>query len=148
MFLSTILGYMRSGYSSTKGTDGLMTMNLSVEAGIWMIIAAILAVVGGILVYFLFVKNKENPKSKFLVALKNFLSFKTMWIEAIVKVMYYVVTIFVILASFAMIGQSFLAFILLLLLGPIVVRLCYEAAIMGIKIWRNTAKIVENMEKK
>ena len=55
-------------------------------AGIWMIIAAILAIVGGILVYFLFVKAKTDPKGKFLKWLKDFLAFKIMWIEPILKV--------------------------------------------------------------
>ena len=66
-------------------------------AGIWIILAAILAIIGGVLVYFLFVKSKTEPKGKFSKWLKNFLSFKTMWIEPILKIAYYIATIFVIL---------------------------------------------------
>ena len=63
-------------------------------ASIWGIIALVLAIVGGILVYFLFVNAKTEPKGKFTKWLKDFLSFKIMWIEPILKVVYYVATIF------------------------------------------------------
>ncbi len=117
------------------------------EAGIWIIIAAILAVIGGVLVYFLFVNKKETPKGKFLIWLKDFLSFKTMWVETLIKVFYYITTIFVILASFAIISTSFLSFILTLILGPVLTRLVYEGMLMFIMIWRNTKDISEHTKK-
>lgn len=116
--------------------------------GVWMIIALILAIVGGILCYFLFVNGKTEPKGKFLKWLKDFLAFKIMWIEPIMKVIYYIATIFVILYSFALISVSFVAFIVCLVLGPIMIRLIYEAAMMFIMIWRNTRDIAKNTEKK
>ena len=81
-------------------------------AEIWGIIAAILAIVGGILVYFLFVNTKAEPKGKFAKWLKNFLAFKTMWIESILKVLYYMATIFMILISFTLISVDFIAFLI------------------------------------
>lgn len=111
---------------------------------VWTIISLILAIVGGILVYFLFVKAKEDPKNKFLKWLKDFLAFKTMWIETILKVLYYILTIFFILGSFALIPVSFLSFISTLVLAPIVIRLIYEFSMMFIMIWRNTADIAKN----
>ena len=123
--------------------------------GIWGIIALILAIVGGILVHFLFVKSKTEPKGKFAQWLKDFLAFKIMWIEPILKVIYYMATIFVILYSFSFLGMfnimggmAFLMFILTLVLGPIIVRLMYEATMMFIMIWRNTRDIAENTKKK
>ena len=86
-----------SPYSYSSGMEGI---------GIWGIIAMILAIVGGILVYFLFIKAKEEPKGKFLKWLKDFLSFKIMWIEAIVKVTYYFATIFIILFSFNFLSEG------------------------------------------
>ena len=115
---------------------------------IWTIVACILAIIGGILTYFLFVKAKNDPKNKFLAWLKNFLAFKTMWIEPIMKVVYYVETIFVILISFAFISESFLMFLAILVLGPIAVRLLYELIMMFIMIWRNTQDIADNTKKK
>ncbi|MBQ9180662.1 hypothetical protein IJ135_01035 [Candidatus Saccharibacteria bacterium] len=117
-------------------------------AGIWMIIAAVLAVIGGILTYFLFVKAKAEPKGKFLKWLKDFLAFKMMWIEPIMKVFYYIATIFSVLGSFALISTSFIAFIVMLVVVPIVIRLLYESLMMFIMIWRNTTDIAKNTEKK
>ena len=121
--------------------------NTAAEFGIWGIIAAVLAIVGGILVYFLFVKKDEEPKNKCLKWLKDFLSFKTMWIESILKVIYYIGTIFIILASFALINVSFIGFLITLVGGPIILRLIYEAFIMFIMIWRNTTDIAKNTKK-
>lgn len=123
------------------------TYNTAAEFGIWGVVAAVLAIVGGILVYFLFVKKDEEPKGKFLKWLKDFLSFKVMWIEAILKVIYYMGTIFLILGSFALINVSFIGFLLTLVGGPIILRLIYEAFIMFIMIWRNTTDIVKNTKK-
>lgn len=130
-------------------TTNLSTTGLSsgAEAGIWGIIAFVLAIIGGILVYFLFVKAKTEPKGKFLKWLKEFLSFKTMWIEPILKVLYYIFTIYIILVSFALISSSFLAFILTLVFGPVIVRLIYESFMMFIMIWRNTNDIANNTKK-
>lgn len=120
-------------------------------ASIWGIIALVLAIVGGILVYFLFVKAKTEPKGKFAKWLKDFLSFKIMWIEPILKVVYYVATIFTVLYSFTFLalgGYGFLMFLMCLVLGPIIIRIVYEATMMFIMIWRNTRDIAENTKKK
>ena len=136
-----------SSYSSLAGS--------AAGAGIWMIIAAILAIVGGILVYFLFVKAKTEPKGKFGKWLKDFLSFKVLWIEPILKVVYYIATIFIVLYSFTffgmfnlMGGMAFLMWLLTLILGPIIIRIIYEMSMMFIMIWRNTKDIADNTKKK
>ncbi len=118
--------------------------------GIWGIIALILAIVGGILVYFLFVKAKTEPKGKFAKWLKDFLSFKIMWIEPILKVIYYFATIYVVLISFSFLafgGYGVLMWLGTMILGPIVVRIAYEATMMFIMIWRNTRDIAEKAKK-
>ena len=136
-------GMLGSNYgSSASALEG---------AGIWMIIAAILAVVGGILVYFLFVRSKNEPKGKFLKWLKDFLAFKVMWIEPILKVVYYIATIYIILFSFTFLaagGMGVLFFFLCLVFGPIAVRLAYEMTMMFIMIWHNTREIAEQTKKK
>lgn len=114
---------------------------------IWMIISSILAIVGGILIYFLFVKSKTQPRGKFLIWLKDFLSFRTMWLEPLMKIFYYIATIDVILASFTFISVSFLQFMAVLILGPIIVRLVYELIMMLIMIWRNSQTIADNTKK-
>lgn len=118
------------------------------DFGVWGIVAMILAIIGGILVYFLFVNAKKEQTNKFLKWLKDFLSFKIMWIEPIMKVLYYIATIFCILFSFSFISISFVTFIGVLVFGPIFTRLIYEAMMMFIMIWRNTRDIAENTKKK
>lgn len=135
-------------FPSTKYTSyNSSSLASSADLGIWGVIAFILAIIGGILVYFLFVNAKTTPKNKFLIWLKDFLAFKTMWIEAIAKVLYYISTIYLILFSFALISTSFLSFILTLVLGPILIRILYEVFVMFIMIWRNTADIAKNTKK-
>ena len=118
------------------------------DLGVWGIISLILAIIGGILVYFLFVQAKQTPKNKFLAWLKDFLAFKAMWLEPIMKIMYYVATIFIVLASFSLITYSFVTFIVTLILGPVLIRVAYELIMMFIMIWRNTRDIAKNTEKK
>ena len=123
----------------------------ALDAGIWAGVALILAIIGGILVYFLFIKNKTAPKGKFAKWLKDFLNFKIMWLEPILKVVYYIATIFTILFSFSFLSQGgagLIAFLLSLTLGPVLIRIVYEAAIMFVMIWRNTKDIAENTSKK
>ena len=148
--LNQLLNSLDSGNVSTASLYGTAS-----AAGIWGIIALILAIVGGILVYFLFVKAKSEPKGKFVKWLKEFLSFRVMWIEPIMKVLYYISTIFVVLYSFTyfgmfnlMGGMAFLMFLLTLVLGPILIRIVYEATMMFIMIWHNTKEIADNTKKK
>ena len=112
-------------------------------SAIWGIIASVLAVIGGILVYFLFIKKDNKGLSKKLVTLKELLDFRIMIIEPILKVLYLIGTIYIILFSFSFIGQSFLLFLIVLILGPITIRLVYEGFLIMIMIWKNTKEIAQ-----
>lgn len=141
--------YDLTGPSVTTTTPSVL--EASEGALIWTGIAAVIAIICGILLYFLFVKAKEEPKGKFAKWLKDFLSFKIMWIEPVMKVAYYIATIFVILFSFTFISQGgagILAWLIFLVLGPICIRLVYEMTMMFIMVWRNTRDIAENTKKK
>ena len=140
-------------YTYYANTDAFDTMMDALPTGfyIWAIIALILAIVGSILVYVLFVRSKSTPKGKFAKWLKDFLSFKVMWIEPILKMIYYFATIFAVLYSFTFLtlgGTGILMWLMCLILGPIVIRLVYEASMMFIMIWRNTKDIADNTKKK
>lgn len=141
--------------SATSGSSYSSVAGSAAGAGMWIIIAAILSIIGGILVYFLFVKSKNNPKGKFAKWLKDFLSFKVMWLEPILKVVYYIATIFIVLYSFTFFsminiigGMAFLFFILTLVFGPILIRIAYEMTMMFVMIWHNTQEIADNTSKK
>ncbi len=140
-----LLNDMNSSSGYYGNTSGLEA------AGVWILIAGILAIIGGILVYFLFVKAKNEPKGKFGKWLKDFLSFKIMWLEPILKVLYYIGTIFIILFSFSFLalgGAGVLMFFFCLILGPILVRVTYEFTMMFVMIWRNTRDIADTTCKK
>lgn len=141
--------------SATSGSSYSSVAGSAAGAGMWIIIAAILSIIGGILVYFLFVKSKNNPKGKFAKWLKDFLNFKVMWLEPILKVVYYIATIFIVLYSFTFFsminiigGMAFLFFILTLVFGPILIRIAYEMTMMFVMIWHNTQEIADNTSKK
>lgn len=133
------------GYgNTTKGLDSLATQ--SAGAAIWSIVAIILAIVGAFLVYFLFVKANKKYDNKFLTWLKAFLDFQKMLIEPILKISYIFLALLVTLESFALIGSSFLGFLLMLVVGNILVRVLYEVGMVTISIWQNTRDINKKMK--
>ena len=123
------------------------TVNSSLGGSlVWTAVAFILAIIGGIIAYILFVKPSKKIDNKFLNWLKDFLDFKNMLIEVILKVSYIVLAIFITLFSFNFIGSNFLGFILMLTLGNIVLRLIYEASLIMLMIWKNTTEINKKMK--
>ena len=113
-------------------------------AGVWGIIAAVLALVGGILVYVLFLNKKNEKKfNGFVKWLYDFLSFKTLTIEMLLKVFYLIGAIFITLGSFAFIGTSALAFFGMLILGNLVLRVIYEGSLLVILIYKNVKELNE-----
>lgn len=116
-------------------------------AGVWTMIALILSIVGAILLFVLFVNSKTEPKGKFAKWLKDFLAFRVLWIEPILKMVYYFLTIFCVVGSFAFITTSPVYFLMLLIGGPIVIRLGYELVMIFIGIWRNTREVADNTKK-
>lgn len=113
----------------------------------WPVIALVLSIIGGILVYIFFVSpKKENKLSSLFNWVKEFLNFDKMMIEVILKVVYLISTIFVILTSFSFIAYDFGLFFLNLILGPIFIRLVYELLIINISIWKNIIAINKKMK--
>ena len=117
--------------------------------GIWQIVAVILAVIGGLLVYFLFVKPDKEQSNKFLAWLKDFCNFKKMLIEVLLKIGYIIAALFVTIGSigfFGLGGIGFLLFLFSLTFGNIILRVIYEAALLKIMIWKNTTEINNKMK--
>ena len=136
-------------YSSNyNDLDSLLNYGSQVnDAYNWTIVALVLSVVGGILAYVLFVKKDVKIENKFLIWFKSFLDFKEMLIETILKVSYIVLAIFITLLAFKLISVSFMAFLLSLVLGNLMLRLIYEASLMFVMIWRYTSEINNKMKK-
>lgn len=121
--------------------------SISSSSTTWMIVAFILAIVGGILTYFLFLKKDNNNKfTGFVNYLYEFLSFKKMWLETILKVSYLILTIYITLMSFELIGKSFIAFLLTLVFGNIILRVVYELSLILLTICRNTTEINKKLK--
>ncbi len=118
---------------------------------VWMIVSIVVAIIGGLVAYFTFVKpelkEKEGKANKYLVWLKDFFSFKTMLIEDLLKVFYLILAIYITFISFSFIRYSFIGFLLVLLLGNLILRLIFEGSLVLIMIWKNTNDINKKMKK-
>ena len=113
---------------------------------VWITVAFVLAILAAVGGYFFFVKPKKDYPNKFVIWLREFLNFNELLIEPILKITYIFVTVYIVLTSFSLISYSFLAFIEYLLIGVVMVRVTYEAAMILISIWKNTKEINKKMK--
>ncbi len=134
-------GYDMLGNTATTGS------NFGMGGTIWFIVAFILSLIGCFVIYFLFVKKDSNITNKFLLWLRDFLRFDKMLIETILKITYIFTALLITLGSFALIGTSFIAFLLTIIFGNILARVIYEASLIVIMIWKNTTEIKKNTKK-
>ena len=119
----------------------------SSESSIWIIISLVIAIIGGITLYFTFLSKKNEGKfTGFWGWVYDFLTFKKMVIEHILKIIYLILAIFITLSSFAFISASFLTFILYLVIGNLLARICYELFLVLLVICRNTTDINRKMK--
>ena len=139
------------GYDYDYGIDAIMgdlTRASSDGVQVWMICSIILAIVGGIVLYFTFLSPKNEGKfTGFLGWMYDFLSFKKLTLEFILKVLYLIMAGFITLSSFAMISESFLGFLGYLVLGNLVLRIVYEFSLVILLIYRNTTEINKKLNK-
>ena len=125
----------------------LKTASSIADISVWLIISVVLAIVGGLLVYFLFLSKKNEGKFKGFVGwLYDFLSFKKMFMEALLKITYLIVAIYITLSSFAIIGTSFIGFIVYLVVGNLIARIVYEFSLILLVICRNTTEINKSLK--
>ena len=134
---------------STYGNYSLndLMRSSSTSFGVWAIVSLVLAIVGAILGYFMFVKPEKKYPNKFVNWLRSFLNFNEMLIEPILKVTYMFIAIFITLGSFELIGSSFVGFLLTLIFGNLIMRVIYEASMMMVSIWKNTKEINNKLKK-
>ena len=112
------------------------------ELGVWVIISFIAAIVGGIILYFTFLsKDNKDAYTGFTKKLYDFFNFNTLTIEGLLKVCYLITAIFITLVSFGFITTSFLAFILFITLGNLMMRVIYEFSLLVILIYKNVKEI-------
>ena len=114
---------------------------------IWAIIAAVIALIGGIVLYFTFLKSKNEGKFKgFLGWLYDFLTFRKMMLEALLRICYLILVIYVTLIGFA--AGNILVCLLTILIGNLAIRFVYEFALILLVICRNTSEISRKLNVK
>lgn len=140
-------GYTGKSNSLMSSLDSAASQGIGVT--IWIILAFIAALVGCFLVYFLFVKKDNKLNNPKLEWLRSFLRFDKMVIEVILKIAYIFAAIFTTLAPFAFLALGFTGFIsciLTIVFGNIFIRICYEAMLMGVMLWKNTSEINKKLK--
>ena len=132
------------------GTRTITSTNMSsVNSGVTILIVAfVLAIIGAVLTFILFL-NKENEKkyTGFTKTLYNFLQFNTLCIDSILKFTYLFLAIFITILSFGAITSSFISFLIVLIGGNLMLRICYELTMVVILIHRNVRDINNNTKK-
>ena len=137
---------MYNGYGVT--TTASYGAGMGTGAMIWTIVSLILALIGGIVLYFTVFANKNEEKYKgFMAWLYDFIKFKKLYITTVLKISYLVGAIFLTLFSFALISVSFLSFLLTLTLGNLLLRMVYEFSLVLLSIHENVAEINKKIKK-
>ena len=130
------MGYDGYGYAASSGSTSF--------ASVWPIVSLILAICGAIVLYFTFLnKNNDGKYTGFLGWLYNFLTFKTITLEAILKMVYLFLAIYITLFSFELIAVNFLVFLLVLVLGNLLARVMLESSLLILLIYRQLVKIAD-----
>ena len=122
--------------------------SMLMATSIGTIVAFILAVVGGIVLYFTFLAKKNESKFKgFWGWVYDFLTFKKLLCENLLKVLYLISAIFITLSSLVMISVNFFACLIMLVVGNVVIRIAYEFLLVKLLICRNTTEINSKLTK-
>ena len=125
-----------------------MRYSAGAELGVWGIISAVIAVIGGFVLYFTFLsKNNEGKFEGWKGWMYDFLTFKKMVIENILKVVYLILAIFITLSSLGVISESFLGFLAYLIIGNLVLRVVYELSLVILIICKNTTEMNKKLGK-
>ena len=75
------------------------------------------------------------------------MTFKNMIVETILKILYLVIAIFITLYSLGLIAVNIILALGLLVIGNIILRVCYEFMLLAIITCRNTSDINSKLNK-
>ncbi|MCL1807422.1 MAG: DUF4282 domain-containing protein [Oscillospiraceae bacterium] len=128
-----------------------------------LIIGGVLALAGTIVSYILLIPEKRKANlNKFFTFVRNVFTFKHLLLESILRALYVFSTFFVIFAGFFMLFSGYRRYswygggfesaalegLLTMVLGPIAVRLAYEAMMLFVLLVKNTIAINTKLESK
>ncbi|MBO4838300.1 MAG: zinc ribbon domain-containing protein [Lachnospiraceae bacterium] len=131
-------------YSSYSSSSLLLS-----SGGSWQIIVGtLLALAATIVLYVLvFPKSKEGNLPPFLNLVRDFFDVKYLLIEKIAKFIYVFMTLASILVGFFLLfGRTFVAGLVLMILGPILHRLFYELFMLAILLVKNVMEINNHLK--
>jgi len=123
---------------------GVIAMGGSSASGTLAIVALILAVVATVLAFVFIVPEKNRKKlNAFGKFLHDTVNFKYLIVEKILQALYIFLTVYTILEGFFMLFNEYVGArgLLMMILGPITVRLAYEFVIMFILLIKNVIQI-------
>lgn len=116
------------------------------------IISALVSLVCSILVWVLVMPEKKRPTlNAFFTFVSDVFNFRSLLIEKILKFTYLLLTLFAILFGFLAFvvsiddGRAALIGLLVMILGPIVLRLIYELSMMAVLLVKNVIEINNKM---
>lgn len=124
------------------------------SATIVFIISAFVSLVCSILVWALVMPEKKRPTlNAFFTFISDVFNFRSLLIEKILKFTYLLLTLFVILFGFCAFvvsisindGRAALIGLLVMVLGPIALRLIYELSMMAVLLVKNVIEINNKM---
>ena len=112
---------------------------------VWTIISLVVAILGGIVLYFLFTSKEFEPKLKGTIkTLSEYLTFEKGIVRPLLKVAYLILMIYVTLSSFALIKISFVAFLAKLIIGNLMLRIVFELTLIMIELASDVKAIRKN----
>ena len=123
---------------------GVIAVGGSSASGTLAIVALILAVVATILAFVFIVPEKNRKKlNAFGKFLHDTVNFKYLIVEKILQALYIFLTVYIILEGFFMLFNEYVGArgLLMMILGPIAIRLAYEFVIMFILLIKNVIQI-------
>lgn len=124
-----------------------------------IVLGVIAAIAAMVLLYWKVLPRKYNGKleNKFLQGMHDYFHFKKLYIEDIMKFLFTLATVLCVGIGFFMLfsvtrgfyttHSNFLTGLLLMVLGPVVLRLSYEMVMMTILAVRNVIDINNKMDK-
>ena len=149
--LDSLYGSYGNSYGSSSSAlsqlQGAATTANNIQS--WAMPALIISLIAAVLIFFLFLSKKNEGKfTGFLGWMYDFLTFKKLAVEAILKILYITLALYITIMSFSVISLSFGTFLGMLIGGNILIRVLYELALVLLIVCRNTSEINAKLTKK
>ncbi len=127
-------GYYPSNTVSSRASIVLVCFLLALAATITLFICVLPA------------KKDGKLGNKFLQMLHDIFNFKSLLLEVILKALYVFLTIYLIFVGFFMLFNQGITGLLVMVIGPVVVRLCFEGIMMFIILVKKVISIDNKMK--